>query len=245
VFSIDLSADARANVSDLVKIITGALRYHGESTSTGPVASAEHPLYVPDTSALIRCFGIGLGLLSMQMDLVDGLIAESTSANAARESASLVGQFASSSAQSKLAELKDQQARLAAMQVELWAALIAANTSAWLELACSQSIGAVEEAAVRTDCWLFEGVVNALEDLQTGGLRQEMVALNVPVAHGAAGTSASLLDRAVAASGVAAMRLDADGECRNLPAGDTNSRAVHIIKVCVSMALNDGPQAMQ
>lgn len=233
-------------MSDLVKLVARALRHYGAS-ATLAVVDEQHHLHAPDASALPRLFGMGLGLLSMQMDLLDTLLVATTAAaadntdgggesgTALRTPLSLMEQqHAQQSQQVRLAQLRKQEESFAALLVDLWGSLIAANLATWLELSCYPTLGAQEEQAFRTDCWLFAAVASALGEASSGNLRGELI----PTAQGNEGES--LLQMALTSSQITSKRLGADGEVENTPGGNVNQRVVHIIKVCVNMALHEG-----
>lgn len=211
---------------------TKALRHHGESSASNTGADPDHLLHCPDPDDLPRCFGSALGLLSMQMDVVDRLVEHAQ--RRLEQSAgggALEQQLVADGVTRSLEKAQHQRETLQSLLVALWAALIAANTPTWLELACYSSLGAQEEAALKDACWLYPATVDAAEEAAEGVLRQEVV-LN-------AADDNALLEQALTASGVTELRLEADGEVHHLPVGQVNSRVVHVVKVCVGMALAD------
>lgn len=214
-------------MSELIKITTRALTHHG-AVSTGGFDSAEmdlsaHPFTAPEPVSLVRCFGVSLSLLSMQMDLLDALLSEATSASE--------GEAEGSDASGHRNELRRQLASFDDLLTQLWGALIAANTGAWLELSCYANLGAQEEAILTQECWLHAAVRQAVGDAASGNLREELIPSDT------AG-SAGLLQRALENSRVAHKKLGADGEVEEIAAGQVNQRLVHIVKMCVDMALS-------
>jgi hypothetical protein len=239
-YSAGLGSDLRVNVTDLVTLATDALRYHGETaSSTGSAGEHDHPLHCSDpAAALPRAFGIGLGLLSMQLDLVDGLLEQARKALTGSAEEAQEHLLTMDVLEQRLTAAERQREALHRLLVGLWAALVAANTAAWLEIACYPSLGAQEESALKNDFWLFSATVDALSEASAGVLREEVVITND------AGEE-DLLEQALTASGVSSMRLESDGEARRLPPGEVNKRVLHVIKVCVDMALREGSVVQQ
>lgn len=216
-------------VSELVKIVTHALRFHGAASVSAPAeaeALSGHRLFTSDPSQLVRCFGVALSLLSMQMDLLDALLKE------VEETAPQSEEFGQQSRSERREELGRQMAALDGMSTQLWGALISANTAAWLELACVPALGAREEEVLRAECWLHEAVLSAARDAASGNLREELVPT------GSSEKTDALLHKALEASGITHKRLNGEGEAEDLPEGQSNQRIVHIVKICVGMALN-------
>lgn len=214
-------------MSELIKLTTRALVHHGAVSIEGPGAAggdlSAHPFTAPDPISLVRCFGVALGLLSMQMDLLDALLSEA--------SASAEGEMESSDASDHRNELRRQLASFDDLLTQLWGALIAANTGAWLELSCYPTLGVQEEAVLTNECWLYAAVRQAVGDAASGNLREELIPADT------AG-SAGLLQRALENSLVAHKKLGLDGEVEEISSGQVNQRLVHIVKVCVGMALS-------
>lgn len=213
-------------VSELIKITTRALSHHG-AASIGQLGAFEdelsaHPFTAPDPTSLVRCFGVSLSLLSMQMDLLDALLSEATTPAEA--------EVEGSDASGHRNELRRQLASFDDMLTQLWAALIAANTGAWLELSCYPNLGAQEEAVLTSECWLYAAVRQAVGEAANGNLREELIPSDTAGATG-------LLQRALHTSLVASKKLGIDGEVAELPSGQVNQRLVHIVKLCVDMAL--------
>lgn len=244
----------RMNVSDLVKLISRALRHHGAS-ATVAVPDELHPLRASDVSVLPRLFGIGLGLLSMQMDLLDSLIVAAAKEREGENDTAAAGlslqsgrialsqleqQYAQHSQQGRLQQLRRQEESFAALLVDLWGSLIAANTLTWLELSCYPTLGAQEEVAVKTDCWLYGAIVGAVGEAASGNLRGELIPTVQQQAAVVPAGKQSLLQQALSSSQVISKRLGSDGDIEDVRGGQENQRVVHIIKVCVNMALGAG-----
>lgn len=214
----------RVPVSELIKIITRALAFHGVASGE---EQSSHAYAAADPADLVRCFGMALGLLSMQMDLLDSLLGE-VQASPAHPSE----QFGQPSQAERQGELRRQLASFDDMVTQLWGALIAANTAAWLELACYPALGSQEEQVLRSECWLHAAVASAVGDAASGNLREELIPSDTSEKTGA------LLSKALQVSGLASKRLSNDGEVEEVPHGQSNQRLVHIIKICVGMALS-------
>ena len=214
-------------MSELIKLTTRALTHHG-AVSIGGLETAEgelsaHPFTAPDPISLVRCFGVSLGLLSMQMDLLDALLSEA--------SVSSEGEMESSDVSDHRNELRRQLASFDDLLTQLWGALIAANTGAWLELSCYPSLGVQEEAVLTNECWLHAAVRQAVGDAASGNLREELIPADTAGSTG-------LLQRALENSRVAQKKLGVDGEVEELSSGQVNQRLVHIVKMCVDLALS-------
>ena len=218
-FSLDFDREARLPVSDIIRTITRALQYQGSAAVRDP----SHALAAEATSDLVRCFGVALSLLSMQMDMLDALLRETETE--AEDEAEETG------ANGQRNELQKQQRAFSAMLTELWAALIAANTSVWLELCCYSDLGVQEEMVLRNECWLYAAVASAIDEAAASNLREELI----PIDTG--DSSNTLLQKALSASGLCTKRLGSDGDIEELPSGQSNQRLIHIIKVCVGIAL--------
>ena len=214
-------------MSELIKLTTRALTHHG-AVSIGGLETAEgelsaHPFTAPDPLSLVRCFGVSLGLLSMQMDLLDALLSEA--------SASAEGEMENSDISDHRNELRRQLASFDDLLTQLWGALIAANAGAWLELSCYPSLGVQEEAVLTNECWLYAAVRQSVGDAASGNLREELIPADTAGSTG-------LLQRALENSRVAQKKLGVDGEVEELSSGQVNQRLVHIVKMCVDMALS-------
>lgn len=228
-FSLGLDREIRVPVSELVKVVTRALGFHGAASVAAPVDAAdisEHSLFAADPSQLVRCFGVALSLLSMQMDMLDALLKE------VDETAPQSEEFGLQSRAERHDELRRQMAALDTMATQLWGALISANSAAWLELACYPALGAQEEEVLRGECWLHDAVLSAARDSASGNLREELIPSD------STDQTDTLLQRALEASGITHKRLNSEGEAEGLPEGQSNQRIVHIVKICVGMALN-------
>lgn len=228
--SLGLDREVRVPVSELVKIVTRALAFHGAASVAAPVdmeGVSTHALFTSVPSQLVRCFGVALSLLSMQMDLLDALLKE------VDETAPQSEEFGLQSRGERQDELRRQMAALDGMATQLWGALIAANTAAWLELACYPALGAQEEEEVlRVECWLHDAVLCAVRDSTSGNLREELIPAD------SSEQTDALLHKALEAAGIAHKRLNSEGEVESLPEGQTNQRIIHIVKICVGMALS-------
>lgn len=224
----------RVPVSELVKVITRALRYYGTTAFHDP----SHPLSAATTTAqgaedsLPRCFSVALSLLSMQMDLLDTLL-QGLSSGAS-------GPDVNQDVSEQRTEFLRQKASFADQLTELWAALLVANGELWLRLSAFPDLGAEQEEAMRSECWLFAAVASAVSDAAGGLLREELIPAEEERGNG----GRALLQSALDASGLCGKQLGADGEIEELAAGKVNQRLVHVIKVCVGMALC-GNQAEQ
>jgi len=254
--NVGLHPDARANVSDLIKTVIAALRYNGQCSVNITRSDSDHPMHPSDPASLAKCFGVGLSLLSMQLDVLDGLSsaaedagmrtagAEQTHATANSE---LDRELSSNSTQQqRTADLERQRHALSALITELWAALISANLAVWMDLSCNSSLGSVEENTMKTECWLYENLSMALSEAQSNNLRSELIVTNNPSqSQSVEGVSRlsekSLLDKAIDSSGIATQQLDpVSGEIRTLPTGQVNARVVHVVKACVELAASEG-----
>lgn len=213
-------------------LVTDALRYYGETTSSETAPDLEHALAVDDPSSLVRAFGMGLGLLSMQLSMLDDLEKETPDCAVATESVD--GDIAAKTARETAATLAAQREKLSSLVTGLWSAAIAANKQTWLELACYPSLGAREEARIKTDCLLYQMVANAVSEVSAGQVREELVP------SGGATAESDLLTKAMASSGVCDQHLSANGTAQQLPEGQTNSRVEHLLKVCVGSAMRNG-----
>lgn len=227
--SLGLDREVRVPVSELVKIVTRALAFHGAASVASPVdteALSAHAFFTSDPSQLVRCFGVALSLLSMQMDLLDALLKE------VDETAPQGEEFGLQTRAERQDELRRQMAALDGMATQLWGALISANTAAWLELACYPALGAQEEEVLRGECWLHDAVLSAMRDSTSGNLREELIPAD------SSEQTDALLHKALEASGIIYRRLNCEGEVESLPEGQNNQRIMHIVKICVGMALS-------
>ena len=237
-FSAIGSRDMRINVTDMVEVVTHALQYQGETTSTTDLPDPQHALYAPNPSELVRAFGLALNLLSMQLDLIDGLLAETTAQEAASSSSdvstSAMGrQYAEETHREKLSKLQKQQTKLSALIANLWGAVIKANKLTWLRLACYPTLGALEENTMKEECWLYHAIRIAINEVQAGNLREELL----PYTEGENNQKEStLLEKAITASEISLFTLTSEGEISTLPTNQTNNRIIHVIKVCINTA---------
>ena len=241
-------------VSELVILIAQALHYHGKAKLSGLShdeigdENEGDPLRASDPTELPRCFGAGLGLLSMQLDLLDtlqlNLTAQTAAADATLDSdggnvsaplaptssvAVLEQQMAAKNIRERQEKLRAQSEALNEQVLAMWSAIISANTSAWAELSSYCTLGVAEEEVLKRECWLFGALKQALAEVAGGNLRCELLPSDC---------SSSLLDAAIAQSGVGSYRLSADGSAIQAT-GAPNNRVPHVIKVCVSLALRN------
>ena len=221
------------NVADLVRIVTHALFQHGAAEGLDNDSA--------DPSKLIRCFGIGLGLLSMQMDVLKALIAaEQREVTELPSVSGLASQFLEQGRIDRELNLQKQGETFSALLVELWAALISANTPVWLELSQHPALGAQEEEVMKSDCWLFEALQNAVNEVRSGELRSELL----PSADNTASDD-TLLQQVLAASGVTSKQLNEEGEIVNVPKHQRNHRVEHVVKLCMGLVFREQLQQMQ
>jgi hypothetical protein len=222
----------------------------------------------------IRCFGVCLGLLSMQLDMLDafaklaGARAASTYASYATSTSTSTSTSGGDSNEAALEaaarereELMFQGRSLSELLTLLWAALIRANAVTWLEVALRPSLGGAEEEMIRAEGLLFQAVAQAAPEVWGGRMRKELVpgserlshtstSPSSPLSPSSSAASDLLLD-AITASGVTECTLDEQGrlveggEQGGQGQGGLAARIEFVIRASVDLALAEAAAEQQ
>ncbi len=121
----------RLNVESMVGLVVRIVESQQDSTQSE--LSLDRPL---DQSDLVRYFGVGLSLLSMELDVVEAIAADS--------------------------ERDKQLARLESMLQALWGAVVKVQTDAWLQLSACPDLSSVEEEMMRSGTVLYGALFQSL-----------------------------------------------------------------------------------
>lgn len=205
-----LDSEKRVSGPDLIKGIIRGLE------SLGATPSEE------ETENLVRCFFIGVSLLSMEYDVADLMNSNKS------------GLVSAALHQDRAVAV---QVTLDRLLVKLWATLIRAQSSTWLDLSQRASLGAQEEQEVREGLWLYAAIKAILPDVRENKVRGALLPL--PAGQGDSGKG--LLDAALEASelGRQVWSRERRAWVTSPEGGPRNDRVLHLVKVAVDMAWSD------
>eukprot|EP01034_Spumella_vulgaris_P021857 gene21857-27929_t len=171
--------DLRANVSDLVGLVTRII--HSQNSDPQHVQQQEiHFNSEVSHKEVVQCFGLGISLLHMQLEVVETLARAAPTPG-------------SSSKRAIDVDLAAQTDVLRNLLVSLWAALVTAQSEMWTDLSAIPNLSANEENLIREHCLLFKALVSVCDEVAQGNIKESLL----PSVDG------ELLDAMVAVSGVA------------------------------------------